>query len=342
MAEIGEGYDTEFVTPPPDAFQCKCPICLLILKDPQQAKCCGKKFCKSCVEKALILDKYCPTCRSSAPEAFPDKSCKQELYKLRVHCSTTNCKWKGELCELNRHLNLSPSSNTLYSGCKLVSIQCDYCRKKFKRAELKHHRQLRCVNRPFTCPHCLECKGTYRHVTRNHYSRCLSFPIACPKKCKALIPRKEKQEHLDRHCPLVEVDCEYLFAGCKKKILRRDLCAHLNEVKHSELVISHLKSHITQLESEKSNQKKYLYDIVKQQLHAATLIKEHACELHGELEAAKYRCRLMSARSYFQKEEFQQQCEALLNKLKVVKRVRNIAIFLSIVLFLFLILNIIL
>ena len=42
------GYDVEFVGNEPNHVTC-C-ICLLVLREPMQARQCGHRFCKSCVD----------------------------------------------------------------------------------------------------------------------------------------------------------------------------------------------------------------------------------------------------------------------------------------------------
>ena len=47
MAEL-KGYDHLFVDSPPDELLCL--ICMLTARDPQQSTCCGKVYCKVCLE----------------------------------------------------------------------------------------------------------------------------------------------------------------------------------------------------------------------------------------------------------------------------------------------------
>ncbi|KAL5471268.1 hypothetical protein EMCRGX_G029364 [Ephydatia muelleri] len=41
-----------------------CPICLNDSDKPTATRCCGQKFCSSCLEQALCVSPYCPTCRT--------------------------------------------------------------------------------------------------------------------------------------------------------------------------------------------------------------------------------------------------------------------------------------
>ena len=60
------GYDCEFVSPPPEAIQAECPVCLSILKEPCLISCpCGQKICRECVELIKNDKKPCPLCNKT-------------------------------------------------------------------------------------------------------------------------------------------------------------------------------------------------------------------------------------------------------------------------------------
>ena len=101
------GYYCDFVDLPPDAFETGCPICHLILRDPYQSKCCRNNFCQSCIEQVQADHKPCPMCRTDNFEVFPNKDFNDSLNQLHVSCiySKGGCKWKGELGQLDHHLN---------------------------------------------------------------------------------------------------------------------------------------------------------------------------------------------------------------------------------------------
>ena len=123
------GYNCEFVERPPKAFQCECPICLLVLHEPHQATCCGNSFCETCVKRIQTHKKPCPTCNQVDYTVFPDKRLKRSLNDYHVYCSHKGegCKWVGELGELDRHLNLQPPPDKLLVGCHFSEIGCTYC-----------------------------------------------------------------------------------------------------------------------------------------------------------------------------------------------------------------------
>lgn len=110
------GYDCKFVEPPPSVFQTDCPICHLILRDPYQATCCGTNFCNSCSLRIQADSNPCPSCRECNFEAFEDKRLKRSLNQLHVLCthSRYGCEWRGELGELENHLNEVVHSGELF------------------------------------------------------------------------------------------------------------------------------------------------------------------------------------------------------------------------------------
>ena len=120
------GFDCEFVEPPPKIFIPECPICLHILREPYQAGCCGKNFCKTCLEGVKEAKKPCPCCKSRFFTDFEDKRMQQTLYDFQVHCTykSKGCEWSGELRELDGHLNENPSAGEVLKGCPFVVISC--------------------------------------------------------------------------------------------------------------------------------------------------------------------------------------------------------------------------
>ena len=50
--------------------QSECPICLLVLREPYQATCCGKSFCKKCIHRVKANLKPCPTCKDDNFKLF--------------------------------------------------------------------------------------------------------------------------------------------------------------------------------------------------------------------------------------------------------------------------------
>ena len=101
------GYDCEFIEPPPNVFQTKCPVCHLILRSPYGAMCCGYSFCYTCVQRVQKNNSPCPWCRREEFEVKPNKGWRLSLNQLHVYCSYSidGCTWRGELGHLKDHLD---------------------------------------------------------------------------------------------------------------------------------------------------------------------------------------------------------------------------------------------
>ena len=192
------GHECEFVSQPPNRTEC--PICLLVLREPHQATCCGKIFCKTCICRLRDKKKPCPTCKTEDFSCYPDKGLKQELYSSRVYCPkrSLSCDWQGELGELDKHLDGDGKDTANLEGCKFVTINCSFCSKSYPRGELEEH-QMKCR------------------------------PVDCPNKCGQVMQHQKLEEHLSSECELSEVECEFSHAGCEAKMLRRDLLSHMTD-----------------------------------------------------------------------------------------------------------------
>ena len=133
--QMASGFECDFVENPPKAFQSECPICLLVLRDPYQVKCCGKSFCKECIHRIKAANQVCPTCNDKNFTWFRNKGLQRALYSFLVYCVNKNkgCGWTGELRELDNHLN----------ACPLTLIQCPLgcadCKSGVPRKDVKSH-----------------------------------------------------------------------------------------------------------------------------------------------------------------------------------------------------------
>ena len=142
---IQRGFDCEFVEPPPTVIQTECPVCLLIIREPHQVTCCGKKFCGSCLQQLKDTNIPCPTCNASGFSDFPDKALKQTLTSFRVRCShqKDGCEWTGELGQLDAHLNEDPQPGKELQGCVMATISCNFhhvgCTVKLPRKDMSEH-----------------------------------------------------------------------------------------------------------------------------------------------------------------------------------------------------------
>ena len=124
---MATGFECDFVEKPPTTFpQSECPICLLVLKEPYQATCCGKSFCKRCIHRIKAANQACPTCNEKNFDLFPNKGLKQSLYDFQVYCThkSKGCEWIGELRELDNHLNSDPPADKSLQGCPYTLVNC--------------------------------------------------------------------------------------------------------------------------------------------------------------------------------------------------------------------------
>ena len=238
------GFECEFVEDPPQWLQIECPVCLQILHEPYQVTCCGKSFCKQCIERVKADHKPCPCCKQDNFNDFPNKGLQQPLYGFKVYCANkeNGCEWTGELGQLDIHLNLNPSNDNQLEGCNFAKINCDYCSDLLMRSKLLHHKNELCDKRPFSCEHCNDYLSSYEDVIHNHWPVCGHHPVRCPSECGAFPQRQNLESHVAKECPLTVVECEFHYAGCEVRLPRKDMPDHLKDdlITHfTQLAVSH-------------------------------------------------------------------------------------------------------
>ena len=225
-------------------IQTNCPVCLLILREPSQVTCCGKSYCRSCIERVKLRNNPCPCCQQRSFVDYPNKGLQQPLYGLKVFCTLKKdgCEWIGELGALDKHQNLEPEQDKVLEGCQFVKIKCVHCSELIQRKSLNHHNNELCNKRPFSCKYCHSYESTYEDVTQNHWKVCDNYPIQCPKKCGVTPERRNINSHLKNSCPLTIIQCDFQYAGCEAKLPRQDMPSHIssNLTMHiSMLALSH-------------------------------------------------------------------------------------------------------
>ena len=232
MANQEGGFDCEFVEKPPKAVQSECPVCLLVLREPYQATCCGYGFCRVCIERVRADNKPCPCCNAGEFDCFEDKRLKRSLNDFKLHCinKKQGCQWVGELGGLENHLNSDPSQDKQLEGCQFTKVQCLHCNEPIQRSNVEVHQSGECLERPFSCEYCKDHNSTYEDVTTNHWSVCDRYPVHCPNKCtNETIERCNLDSHVSNDCPLTIVDCDFKHVGCEVRLPRKDLPTHLTE-----------------------------------------------------------------------------------------------------------------
>ena len=225
------GYDCEFVKRPAnDLGQADCPVCLLVLREPQQVSCCGYSFCRSCIQRVQADQNVCPACNEQFT-TFLNKGLKRALYGQKVYCvhHKLGCEWEGELGELDRHRNLQPPPEKLLEGCLFSEVECTHCLQAFQHRYLQAHQTDDCPKRPFACQHCNQYEATFEEVTQSHWPVCPSFPLPCPNNCDLVLQRQELEQHVRYDCPLIRVQCDFHIAGCVEYLARKDMPSHISE-----------------------------------------------------------------------------------------------------------------
>ena len=262
------GFDCEFTEEPPKSLQSHCPICLLVLREPFQVTCCGKSFCRLCIQQINTGGTPCPTCNEARFDLFQNKGLQQPLYGFRVFCSNkeSGCDWKGELGQLDQHLNLNPDKDKQFQGCAYTEVTCLYCNEPHPRHEIEHHQTSQCAERPFTCSLCEEYESTYTDVVTNHSPVCKCRPVECPNSCGTNnLQHQHLEEHISTQCPLSQVECEFSDAGCDAKVYRKDLPSHLGEnmVTHMSLLARENRELKSQLKEQGEDHRKLVQILAK-------------------------------------------------------------------------------
>ena len=131
------GYDYEFLDPAPSDDQ-MCLICRLVAREACQANCCGKIFCKGCIQSHRYHSSEfnCPNCRKHLTKRyFQDTRINREISSLNVYCTTKSegCSWQGNLKDIDTHIKECPNQ----------VIKCPYhdigCKTEMKREMMDQH-----------------------------------------------------------------------------------------------------------------------------------------------------------------------------------------------------------
>lgn len=187
------GYEVDLVSKT-NTFDC--PICLNIPNDPMQVTCCGKKFCRSCIDQVLSEKNTCPHCQTKGGtfQVFEDTALKQDILELNVYCpcKKMGCGWTGKLYRLDEHMNLGTCPTS--EGCQYVELDCIHCKKHHPRYHMRS-----CPLQEYTCPCCKHFSASYENITSSHMLECEEFPVPCPA-CNRLMARKDLHLHKSE-CP---------------------------------------------------------------------------------------------------------------------------------------------
>ena len=123
----------------PLAKEFECPLCLQILQEPSLTSCCGRHFCRACIDRVLKDGKPCPLCKEEGVYVMHDKSVERKIRSLEVHCRMRlhGCEWVGELRRLDAHLDKARGD------CGFVEVECEFgqmgCKAKVLRKDVEKH-----------------------------------------------------------------------------------------------------------------------------------------------------------------------------------------------------------
>ena len=237
------GHDYEFVIgPPSDEYTCL--ICTLVVRNAQQASCCGKLFCRQCLENSVRVNDNCPNCREDLNgKYFPDRRAIRVINQLKVYCKNKDkgCTWEGEVRHAKNHCD----------RCPYRHVQCpNQCNEAVRSMDLPKHLETQCPKREVRCRHCKQI-GDYAYISMDHLEDCPDLQIECPNEgCRV----KQKRKNMEIHrqlCPKETVSCEYANFGCNHVCPREDITDH-NQTQmqiHLQLATSELRTVRTLLES---------------------------------------------------------------------------------------------
>ena len=229
------GYDYQFVDGPLfDDYTCL--VCTLVAKEAQQTTCCGRVFCKQCLERMATKSYKCLKCEDQEGKYFPDKRAIHSIDQLKVYCTNKEggCRWEGELRHAEIHLE----------SCPYRLAKCpNQCTEVVKGTDLAHHLETLCPNREVECSLCKQI-GKHAHISTDHLEKCPNVEIDCPNKdCQETPKRKDMEAHRQQ-CPKETVSCQYADLGCEYVCLREDIADHDEKQmpRHLILVLDELRT----------------------------------------------------------------------------------------------------
>ena len=218
-----------------------CPLCTGVLVEPvMDSK--GHMFCKKCL---LIYEKkhfsknkkiQCPI--SNHALKISDLKSYELInnYLREMICVCPNkkkgCKWEGKYHLKKDHID---------KDCQFINEEIcpnEGCNMKLKSEIVKSH-LLICNYRKINCEKCGE--EILFYYKNEHINECSKEAILC-QKCGITIIREQMEKHLTDDCPEMEIDCDFLFFGCKDKFLRKNRKQHyitLNQIiSHDKMTLN--------------------------------------------------------------------------------------------------------
>ena len=247
MALTG-GYENELVEPLRDV-QWDCPICLLIVREPQLVSCCGLRFCRSCIEQIQRRGHPCPHCQTRFAQVVPDAQLNRLLLHKRVYCinKDAGCQWAGGLKEAEKHVRVD---------CMRTEVACpNQCGQHILRCSLNQHATEECPRRPRLCEFAaMGCDSGALTPDRLHNHMQWSVQKHLTLVCKKLEETKIEAQKMHES----ETRAQSQLAEVQKRLNTTNLEAHKmieSEAKaQSELAEIQKKLKATKLEAQKMHE----------------------------------------------------------------------------------------
>ena len=304
MDSVGKKY--EFVKELPDDFTCS--VCYDAIYDAKETKCCGHYFCQSCSDRVIASEMGCPQCRVFPLETQDGHFMRRKLKQLHIYCVNKNCcsvanpsrsssdvvivvdgcDWKGEINDLQSHLN---------NHCPHATVTCQHkCDVKMARCEKEDHENNVCSKRPLSCLFCgMEATAEEIH---QHALECEGRPVSCPNNCSAMLVQGELNCHLEQ-CPLKKVACDFEFAGCKVKISKQDYDGHMKNSaqKHIQLLSQSFAEQVAmgkKAEEQIEDIKEQITDLKKEKDDQVQKMNKRITDMADELEESMIRVNFLS------------------------------------------------
>ena len=187
-------------------------------------------FCHKCLCRALKNNKSCPICRTPArrQSIIPNKFVDHQILQLNVKCiKHDQCDWKGQLGDLQRHME---------HRCEFNMKRCQDCDVNVVVSKMYNHRKNDCPKRTVKC----KCGTDVIFQDMNTHSLvCPETEIKCPNNgCVEIFARKNGNHHV-YNCQEQLVLCSF---GCESMVPQKDLDEHYknNTDIHLELATSEL------------------------------------------------------------------------------------------------------
>ena len=219
MATKHGDYQYDFIDLLPE--ECPCPVCLEVQLVPYQVSCCGKIFCKSCLDQLVWKRQNCPNCRKyfSRNDCFRDLNTERKINQLRVHCeyNKKGCEWVGRLKDM-KELHFAECPYFLVPCTNVTNVKdkkkrpVKRCGVLVQRQELNKHMTELCEWKQVECAHC-KSKGTHHFITGVHITVCPDVLVLCSNEgCEIKVERKLLPEHRTS-CPKELISCRYSSVG---------------------------------------------------------------------------------------------------------------------------------